>query len=94
MEGRDVEALRLFLLGVLAELKPARGVPRVLADRALAGVGAKLGGCFLNGDSGRGKEGRFGLKVGLDGLAVPGPTVCENFRADLCGANASSDPVL
>lgn len=94
VEGRDVEVLRLFLLGVLAELKPARGVPRVLADRVLAGVGARFGGCFLNGDSGRGNEGLLGLKVGLDGLAAPGPTDWESFKADLCGANASSEPVL
>lgn len=93
VDGREVEALRLFLLGVVAELKPGRGVPRVLAESVRPGVGTRFGGCFLNGDSGRGREGLFGLKVGLDGLA-PGPTDCENFRADFCATNASSLPVL
>lgn len=36
-----------------------------------------MGGCFLNGDSGRGKDGLLGLKDGLVGR-TPGPTVFEN----------------
>lgn len=35
-------------------------------------------GCFRKGDSGRGSDGRLGLKVGLGGLAA-GPTDCENL---------------
>ena len=73
-----VEPLKLLpLLGVTP--MPGRA-PRVLCDSALAGVGAREGGCFLNGLSGRGSEGRLGLKEGLGGRA-PGPTVWAN----LCG---------
>ena len=53
--------------------------PRTLCESALAGVGAKLGGCFLNGDSGLAIDGRLGLNFGLLGRA-PGPTDCENFE--------------
>lgn len=91
--GREVEVLKLFLLGVTEEASPVRGVPRVLADKALPGVGARLGVGFLKGDSGRGRDGLFGLNVGLVGLA-PGPTDWENLRADFWGLKASSFPVL
>lgn len=50
-------------------------MPDWLCESALPGVGAKLG-CFLSGDSGRGRDGLLGLKEGLDGRA-PGPTDCE-----------------
>lgn len=74
-DGRVVvDFAKLLLLGVI----PGRGVPRVLCDRFLAGVGARLGGCFLNGDSGRGSDGLLGLKFGLGGRA-PGPTDCANL---------------
>ena len=69
----EVDALMLLLLGV----KPGR-VPRTLCENELAGVGWRFGGCFLNGDSGRGNDGLLGLKFGLGGRA-PGPTVCENL---------------
>lgn len=71
MDGaRAVEDLNvLFLLGVM----PARGVPRTLEER-LEEVGARLGGFLRKGDSGRGREGRLGLKLGLEGR-TPGPTV-------------------
>jgi hypothetical protein len=53
--------------------------PRVLEDKVRAGVGARTGACLRKGDSGRGREGRLALKVGLLGR-TPGPTDCENFR--------------
>ena len=72
----EVDALSEDLLGV----GPNGGrPPRTLCERCRAGVGAKVG-CFLNGDSGRGKEGRFDLNIGLVGRA-PGPTDCENLCA-------------
>jgi hypothetical protein len=47
-------------------------------DGPRPGVGTRVG-CFLNGDSGLGKDGRcLGLKTGLEGRA-PGPTDCENL---------------
>ena len=52
--------------------------PEGVADILLPGVGASEG-CFLKGDSGRGKDGLpLGLKRGL-GARAPGPTDCENF---------------
>ena len=66
-----VEDLKLFLLGVT----PGGLPPLTLCERFLPGVGARFGAGFLNGDSGRGKEGLLGLNCGLGGLA-PGPTVC------------------
>jgi len=77
-----VEPRRLLLLGVT----PGR-MPLVLCDSCLAGVGARLGGCFLNGDSGRGREGLLGLKLGLVGL-TPGPTVLENCERVVDGVSA------
>lgn len=52
------------------------------------GVGARFG-CLLSGDSGLGREGRFGLNNGLGGLA-PGPMDCENLagRAGVGGVKA------
>lgn len=42
------------------------------------GVGCRFG-CFLNGDSGLGRDGLdLGLNCGLGGLA-PGPMDCENL---------------
>ena len=59
-------------------LAPRDGfTPRVLWLSVRPGVGARFGGCFLNGLSGRGREGRLGLNCGLGGRA-PGPTVCAN----------------
>lgn len=51
-------------------------------------VGARFG-CLLSGDSGLGREGRFGLNNGLGGLA-PGPIDCENLagRAGVGGVKA------
>lgn len=74
-----VEPRRLLLLGVTPGL-----TPRWLCDKFLAGVGARLGG-FLNGDSGRGREGLLALKAGLVGL-TPGPTVFENCERAEGGA--------
>lgn len=69
-----VDVLNAALLGVW----PIDGrEPIWLCDRPRAGVGARVG-CFLSGDSGRGRDGLFGLKFGLGGLA-PGPTDCENL---------------
>ena len=65
-EGRpgvraDVDALRLGLLGVVADRTPL-----TLLDKGLrAGVGWRLGVCLLSGDSGRGSEGLLGLSCGL-----------------------------
>lgn len=73
-----VEARRFGLLGV----KPGR-TPRWLCERDPAGVGARFGGCFLNGDSGRGNDGLLGLKLGLVGRA-PVPTVLENWDLENC----------
>jgi len=73
-----VDALRLFLFGVVVELRPGGLPPRVLCDSVRPGVGARLGGCFLNGDSGLAMDGRLGLNIGLMGRA-PGPTDCENL---------------
>lgn len=87
----DVEALKLFLLGVMPGRAPGPtlaakpGMPRVLWLSVRPGVGCRLGGCFLNGLSGRAREGRFALKDGLGGRA-PGPTVCAN----LCGVGEGS----
>ena len=82
----EVEALSDDLLGV----GPSGGrPPRTLCDRCRAGVGARLG-CFLNGDSGLGRDGRFDLNIGLVGRA-PGPTDCENLcdRAGVGGVRVS-----
>lgn len=73
-----VDALRLVRLGVVVGARAGRP-PRTLCESVRAGVGARLGGCFLNGDSGLGSEGRLALNCGLIGLA-PGPTVCENLE--------------
>lgn len=63
------------MLGVV----PSGGRPPLtLCDMLFdADVGGRLG-CLLRGDSGLGREGRFGLNIGLVGLA-PGPTDLENF---------------
>lgn len=71
VERVDVEDLKEVLL--LAGVRPGR-LPFVLALSVRAGVGARLGGCLLSGDSGRGSDGRLGLKFGLEGR-TPGPTV-------------------
>jgi hypothetical protein len=47
------------------------------AGGCLPGGGARVG-LFLNGDSGRGKDGLFALCAGL-GARAPGPTDCENL---------------
>lgn len=52
-------------------------IPRWLTEKLRAGVGARVG-CFRNGDSGRGREGRDRLNCGLAARA-PGPTDCENL---------------
>lgn len=76
----DVEAFNDCLLGVV----PSGGRPPLtLCDRFLApDVGARVG-CFLNGDSGLGSDGRLALNIGLVGRALvglaPGPTDCENL---------------
>ena len=71
-------------LGVLLGVMPGR-VPRVLCEKLLrAGVGARFGGGLRRGDSGRGSEGRLGLKLGLEGR-TPGPTVWENLCAGMDG---------
>lgn len=81
-EGRpgvraEVAALRLGLLGVVADRTPL-----TLLDRGLrAGVGWRLGVCLLSGDSGRGSEGLLGLSCGLCDRAPCTPTDCENLRA-------------
>lgn len=92
----DVEALKLFLLGVTPgrppgpTLAPKLGfTPRVLWLSARPGVGWRLGGCFLNGLSGRGRDGLFGLKEGLGGLA-PGPIVCANLCCGKDGVGEGS----
>lgn len=82
-----VDFAKLLLLGVVV-LIPGRGVvPRVLADNARPGVGAKLGAALLSGDSGLGRDGLLGLSMGLEGL-TPGPTDCVNFRLELGGTIA------
>lgn len=64
----------LNLGGPIALLEKPDGVTAALR----AGVGTRLG-CFLKGDSGRGKDGLpFGLNTGL-GARAPGPTDCENL---------------
>lgn len=73
----------VFESGFLAGVTPRPGV-LVLAESCRAGVGRRSGAGFLNGDSGRGRDGRFGLKVGLKGRA-PGPTECENLSPELAG---------
>lgn len=80
VDGREVV---VFDSGFLAGVTPRPGV-LVLAERFRAGVGRRSGAGFLNGDSGRGRDGRFGLKVGLEGRA-PGPTDCENLSPELAG---------
>jgi len=77
-----VDALKLGLLGVVVDPRPGGLPPLVLCESCLAGVGARLGGCFLNGLSGLGSEGRLGLNCGLVGLATPGPTDCENLEGE------------
>jgi hypothetical protein len=67
----------VLLLGLLTGGAAGRA-PRVLWDRVRAGVGAKTGACLRMGDSGRGRDGRLALKVGL--LDRTGPTDCENFK--------------
>lgn len=68
-------------------------VPLTLCEKTLElGVGTKLD-CFLSGDSGLGSDGRFGLNIGLEGLAsglAPGPTDWENLAgmAGVGGVNA------
>ena len=71
-----MEALKDGLFGVV----PTGGRPplTLCENPGLGfGVGAKFG-CLLSGDSGLGRDGRFGLNIGLAGLA-PGPTDWENF---------------
>ena len=71
-------------------LDPKLGAtPRVLWLRVRPGVGWRLGGCFLNGLSGRGIDGRLGLKDGLGGRA-PGPTVCANLCCGCDGVGEGS----
>jgi hypothetical protein len=67
----------VLLLGLLTGGAAGRA-PRVLWDRVRPGVGARTGACLRIGDSGRGKDGRLALKVGL--LDRTGPTDCENFK--------------
>ncbi len=70
-----MDAFKDCLLGVV----PSGGRPPLTLCESpfAAGVGARFG-CLLSGDSGLGREGRFGFNEGLDGLA-PGPTDCENL---------------
>ncbi len=70
-------------LGVLFGVMPGR-VPRVLWERLRADVGARFGAGLRKGDSGRGREGRLGLKLGLEGR-TPGPMVWENLCAGMDG---------
>ena len=56
-----VVALKFGLFGVVVEAPKFGRPPLTLWDRCLAGVGARFGACFLNGDSGRGRLGRRGL---------------------------------
>ena len=90
--GRAGPGVRGFAMAVLPGpgLAANRGVPIWLlfspagAAGAFPGVAAKFG-AFLRGDSGRGRDGRdFALNVGL-GARAPGPTDCENLRADGVG---------
>lgn len=75
----EVDALNDGFWGVLPTVGRA---PLTLCEKPLdPGVGTRFD-CFLSGDSGLGRDGRFGLNIGLEGLAsglAPGPTDCENL---------------
>ena len=92
----DVEARRFGFPGVpeVEDVRVGRP-PRTLCESGLtplAGVGARFGGGFLNGDSGLGpSEGRLALNCGLVGRTAPWPSICENFegRAGVGGVRAA-----